>query len=326
MTKPQIDVSIVVPVFNGSGFIQRTIDALQLESSNSIQVVFVDDCSSDDSLEKIQAGIETMTNAKVIALDRNGGVARARKHGVENSDGAFIWFVDADDSWKPGTATILFRDARDSQVDVVICGAQYVYGNGSKRTLHPRKLQGEMTGAEAFAALLSGEVKGHLWNKLFSKDLFIGLDYTSARVHSDLAMVGQLLAAAHRVSVVDEILYSYEIRSGSIITSSKARTDSLNIVENALEKSLSSLDEGRKMASLFTYFQHRFFILSALKDSQSDAYDQETSTRLFRSARRRITWEGLFEMARRKDWKRGLALLATKISPAGFKLSSRIGS
>lgn len=93
-------VSIVVPVYNSEKFILDTIDTVEKQSYKNWELIFVDDCSKDNSTKIIKERIKDDKKIKLIELKKNSGAANARNVGIDESKGSYIAFLDSDDLWK----------------------------------------------------------------------------------------------------------------------------------------------------------------------------------------------------------------------------------
>ncbi|TFD66755.1 glycosyltransferase family 2 protein [Cryobacterium ruanii] len=302
-------VSVIVPAYNAAEFLEGAIERLLGQTLADIEIIVVDDGSTDATATIGARAAAAHASVHYFRLEQNGGVARARARAVSESRGEFLWFVDCDDKWSDAALEKLVAAARSTGADVVVCGAEYVHP-GQRRPLPAPTLADPITGAEAFSLLLDGELTGHLWNKLFRRSLAGEIEFTPARVHSDLAMVAQLLAAADRVASISEVLYSYVVRGGSIIRSGSRRAESLLLVEQAVTSAAITLDTRIIGSNSYGYFRLRYVLLSGLKDALTGPYDAEERDEIVAELRSRLTWRLVLLAARRRDWKR-LALAGT---------------
>ncbi|TFD72412.1 glycosyltransferase family 2 protein [Cryobacterium gelidum] len=306
-------VSVIVPAYNAAEFLDGAIERLLQQTlavdSAAIEIIVVDDGSTDATATIGARAATEHASVHFFQQERNGGVALARARAVAESRGDFLWFVDCDDDWADFALEKLVAAARSTGADVVVCGAEYVYP-GQRRPLAAPALTGPITGAEAFGLLLDGELTGHLWNKLFRHSLTQEIEFTPARVHSDLAMVAQLIAAADRVAFISDVLYSYVVRGGSIIRSGSRRAESLLLVEQAITTAAITLDTRIISSNSYGYFRLRYVLLSGLKDALNGPYDDEERDAIVAELRSRLTWRLVLLAARRRDWKR-LALAGT---------------
>mgnify|MGYP005748952649 CR=1 FL=1 len=96
-----IKVSIITPSHNCASFISETIQSVLNQSFSDWEMIIVDDCSTDDSVEVIQSFVERDSRIKLIRLPENSGAAVARNRGIEAAQGRYIAFLDSDDLWVP---------------------------------------------------------------------------------------------------------------------------------------------------------------------------------------------------------------------------------
>jgi glycosyltransferase involved in cell wall biosynthesis len=305
-------VSVIVPAYNAAEFLEGAVERLLQQTLAStptaVEIIVVDD-GSTDATAAIGARAAMHPSVHFFQLAQNGGVARARARAVAESRGEFLWFIDCDDDWADRALEKLVAAARSTGADAVVCAAEYVLP-GQRRALPAPRLTGPITGEQAFGLLLTGELTGHLWNKLFRRELTREIEFTPARVHSDLAMVAQLLAAADRVATIDDVLYSYVVRGGSIIRSGSRRAESLLLVEQAVTAAAIILNTRIIRSNAYGYFRLRYVLLSGIKDALTGPYDAEERDEIVAELRSRLTWRLVLIAARRRDWKR-LALAAT---------------
>lgn len=95
-------ISIVLPSYNSTQYIGRTIKSIAQQSYPEIELIIIDDCSTDDSLRVIKKSLEqTLLDYRVITLSKNKGQGYCRNLGISYSRGEFIAFIDSDDCWHP---------------------------------------------------------------------------------------------------------------------------------------------------------------------------------------------------------------------------------
>ena len=92
-------VTIIVPVYNREKYIKETIDSILKQTYTNYEVIFIDDCSTDGSLEILEEYCNLYNNFKLIKLKRNMGVSFARNIGIRKASGRYIAFLDSDDLW-----------------------------------------------------------------------------------------------------------------------------------------------------------------------------------------------------------------------------------
>ncbi|MCJ8161548.1 glycosyltransferase family 2 protein [Acinetobacter zhairhuonensis] len=94
-------VSVIMPSFNSSLFIEKTINSVLSQNYSDWELIIIDDCSSDNSLSVIEKYIHQDNRIKLICLEKNSGAAVARNTGIQQAQGRFIAFLDSDDTWHP---------------------------------------------------------------------------------------------------------------------------------------------------------------------------------------------------------------------------------
>ena len=118
MTEPQLQVSIIIPVFNGAAYLAQAIDSALVQSYPHTEVIVIDDASTDGS-----AAIASQYS-QAVTYHRNetqSGIAASRNKGIENSSGAFIAFLDADDYWEADKLKLQVQTmTQDPTLDIVL--------------------------------------------------------------------------------------------------------------------------------------------------------------------------------------------------------------
>lgn len=109
-----IDVSVVVPVYNASDYIEETLEAILNQDFKSYELVIVDDGSTDNSLKIIKNTLNKASIQNKIIHQENKGVSNARNVGVENSSGKYVIFVDDDDIIASNHMSCLFENIQDN--------------------------------------------------------------------------------------------------------------------------------------------------------------------------------------------------------------------
>lgn len=123
------DVSIIIPVHNGSGTLERCLNTLLTKSEISQEIILVNDFSTDNSEEIIDSYIQKYPNIKLINSDHNMGAGLARNIGIQCASGKYIGFVDCDDWVDLGLFVAVTRILEQTDADIAIFGVRDEYGN-----------------------------------------------------------------------------------------------------------------------------------------------------------------------------------------------------
>lgn len=94
-------VSIIIPVYNASRFLEETINSIQEQTYSNWEAIFIDDCSSDNSYNLIKKYQKEDKRIKLIKNKTNSGTAVSRNNGIDHAEGDYLCFLDADDKWHP---------------------------------------------------------------------------------------------------------------------------------------------------------------------------------------------------------------------------------
>jgi len=299
-------LTVVVPTYDSAAWVAGTLRAVLAQAVDDLEVIVVDDGSGDDTVAVCREVAAQDPRLRVLPLETNGGVSRARQAAVAQARGEYLWLVDADDQVGPDAAARMLAAARAADADVVLARARFVYPDGTARPV-PSPAPGTLHGSDVLRALLRGHASGHLWNKLLRRDLLQPEDFVAARVHSDLALTAAALGRARTAVSLDAHVYDYRLREGSIITTPRSRADSLAVVGDAVAAVAATHGIGPGDAD-YDYFRCRFITLSGVKDLVSTS-DRPDAARL-RDLRRELGTRQLRALAARRDTRR-LALAVT---------------
>lgn len=258
-------ISIVIPVYNVSAYIERCLYSVFKQTYNEIEVLVVDDCGSDDSMEKIQqilssASLREGMSVKVLVHEQNKGLSASRNTGINAATGEYVYFLDSDDAIAEDAIALLAAPISQKEYDFVI-GNYTVFD--SERRFPPLLLEGgEYYDHDIFESYVKLQWYMMAWNKL-CKTSFLReqqLFFKEGLIHEDDLWSVCLSIKAKSMYVVQQPTYCYYIREGSITTTLNAEKEVrsyITIIEefrtfqarNGLKKNL--LDEW-----ILCYYHH----------------------------------------------------------------------
>ncbi len=119
MTDESPVVSVVIPAYNAAGTIRRAVDSVLAQDHRPLELIVVEDKSTDDTLSILRTYRDD--RLRVIASERNNGETRTRNRGIDEAQGTYVAFLDADDEWLPGKLRAQVR-AMQANPDWVMCG------------------------------------------------------------------------------------------------------------------------------------------------------------------------------------------------------------
>jgi glycosyl transferase family 2 len=213
-------VSVVLPVFNAGGQVTRTLERLAEQTFPDLEVIVVDDGSTDGTREELEEAVARWPHMRLIALDTNQGVARARDRGLAEARGEYVWFVDWDDRWSAGFLERMHAACAAADADVAVCAAERVDPDGRPgRPIDAWRERRSRTPDSYLVALLRGDVQGFLWNKLFRRSLLTPADFPPLASQEDMARQLLLAERVRRFARIPDVLYTHVERPGSIVNS-----------------------------------------------------------------------------------------------------------
>ena len=209
-------ISVIVPVYNVADDLPRCLDSILAQHYPNIEIITVNDGSSDHSGEVLDEYAQLHPCIHVIHQE-NGGVTSARLRGVTEASGEWIGFVDGDDEIEPDMYERLLRNALEYEAEISHCGYQMLFSDGRVNYFHNTGILEKQDTIPALRELLSGEsVEPGLCYKLFHKSLFAGLTMPAdIRINEDLLMNYYLFAAADQTVYDDWCPYHYIVRNTS---------------------------------------------------------------------------------------------------------------
>lgn len=210
-------ISVIIPVYNIENYIAKCIESVQNQTYGNIEIVLVNDGSTDNSEEVCVKYAKT--DKRIICLTKeNGGPSSARNHGIESAKGEFIFFVDGDDYLAPDTIEKLYRRIVTDHSELALCGVTRVgRDNRILKTFEPSN--DVITGFQALKMAYQKD-NGVLFcsmvvNKLYQRTLFEYVRFPEGKFHEDEATAYKLLDQCATISLVSEPLYYYLDRENS---------------------------------------------------------------------------------------------------------------
>ena len=242
----RIDVSIIIPVYNGEKYISECLESIRVQTLESFEVLIIDDGSEDNSGKIAKEVAKKDERFKYTRLDR-GGVANARNKGLQLAKGEYIGFVDCDDTVEPEYIETLYKTAKDNDCDISSCNYCIVRTKPFylKWKVGTRKLKTGVYTKEFYLkhVIEDWDVRCYLWNKLWHRKLFFENNITFPKMYfEDIATVPRLAFHANKVAIADVALYNYFIRANSIMTSVKVEKINDYIMSFAIMKSYIQLN------------------------------------------------------------------------------------
>ena len=205
-------VSIIIPAYNCSAYLRRCVDSLLHQTYGSLQIILVDDGSTDGTSEVCDSLAGSDSRIQVLRKT-NGGVSSARNAGIEAARGEYITFCDADDYVNPDHIERLIERMERTACDLAVCSyisenekkcSPPVIGEGSQKD---RICDRDSAVCELLAG---GAVGGYVWNKLYRRELLDGVRFRGdIKILEDLRFNFEVFQKIKNMSVSSYKSYHY---------------------------------------------------------------------------------------------------------------------
>lgn len=209
-------VSVIIPVYNVSPFIERCAESLMRQTLDGVEYIFVNDATRDNSMELLYGVLARyparVVQVRIVEHEQNKGLPAARNTGIAMATGEYIFHCDSDDYVEPDMLEQLYNEAKEKKADYVWCDWFLSYDNNERYMSQPSySLPGD-----ALKGMLAGAMKYNVWNKLVKRSLYVENDILFPTGHGmgeDMTMI-RLVLCATSVAYVSKALYHY-VRSNT---------------------------------------------------------------------------------------------------------------
>lgn len=237
-------VSVIVPVYNVGQYIGSCIDSILMQDYKELEIILVDDGSTDNSGQICDDYAQKDSRIKVFHIE-NSGLSGARNYGTAQATGEFIYYLDGDDWFTEGAISSSVAKIKGN-VDIVISKYEIYYNNTGERVPEPFEFKDEYvagkSGEDGFACLISN-IDRPLWSAcriLFRRSLMVdnGISFRLRLLSEDVDIVPHLYRHAREIAVNNHPTFLYRMnRAGSIMTSvnPKRYTDIYDIITRWME-------------------------------------------------------------------------------------------
>lgn len=236
MGEDYLKLSVIVPVYNVESYINRCIDSILNQSYKNIEIILVDDGSTDASSAVCDKYGQKYENIIVIHK-KNGGLSSARNTGLDCASGEIVGFVDSDDYIHPYMYECLIRNMVEFDADISNCKVAYLKNNKK-----PKDVEYSRQAVKCYSnidILKIGLLKDAMYidcacNNIYKKSLWNNIRFPIGMYHEDRATIFQTIYLAKKIVHTDFKGYFYCLREGSITRSPyscKHASDQFNAVE-----------------------------------------------------------------------------------------------
>ena len=219
-------ISVIVTVYNRENFIQKCIDSVLSQTELPIELLLIDDGSTDKSYEICKTYANKYDNVKLFHQE-NGGISKARNMGLDNASGRYIAFLDDDDVMTPGSFKVLADAMAKHDVDIAVGNFERVNEDGSlySESYMPDNVKNRVISADEYWNAIFDK-KGQLifvvnWAKLYKREIWDNLRFpVEFRKSEDRFVLADILEKCNHIYVSDYIVHKQTMSQNSITRSS----------------------------------------------------------------------------------------------------------
>lgn len=211
-------ISVVIPIYNVAQYLSQCIDSVLSQSYPELEIILVNDGSTDDCPRICDEYKEKDARVRVIH-QKNGGLSDARNSGMKIAEGEWIYFADSDDWLEQNALLKLHQFALTNHCDVVQGGLYYAYSDHLlfRKASKKEQMKILLTRYEAMRELIINDrVKNFAWGKLYKADLIHDLPFPVGKYYEDSFWQHRVMDRVERYGIIDEPLYYYRQRNDSI--------------------------------------------------------------------------------------------------------------
>ncbi len=204
-------LSVIIPVFNAKDYLERCLDSVCNQTLKDIEIICVNDCSKDNSLDILRNYAEKYSSLKIIDCKENGGESKARNIGLDSAAGEYIAFVDNDDEIDLDFCEKLYNKAIETNADIVKGEVIEISYSGKKTYGELNKTIRSYNNDKLFFTY-------HWWSAIYKNALIKenNIQFVNGYpLGGDILFLNQAILASKKLELVDDVFYHYYRRKDS---------------------------------------------------------------------------------------------------------------
>lgn len=275
-------ISVIVPVYNVKDYLQECIESIKKQTYNNLEIIVVDDGSTDGSGELCDK--LSLTDSRIsVYHKKNGGLSDARNFGIKMAKGTYVGFVDSDDYISRDMYMTLWMMCKKYNTEIACARFKTVGDVLSKMVPDETLIEEVLPWDVALNSILSGNsstkryITISVWDRLYKKKLIDGIEFPAGRCYEDIMFTTKVFERAQTVAYVNRSLYYYRIRFGSI-TNNNLNFTNLFLKDNLAfrkEQIVFLHDKGKLETSVLAkcyFLSDLFYIRKSITDDMKEIY------------------------------------------------------
>lgn len=255
-------VSVIIPVYQVSAYVERCLLSVMNQTYQNIECIIVDDCSTDDSIDKCKRLIEGYQGSitfQILHHERNRGLSAARNTGTDAGTGEYVFYLDSDDEITPNCIEKLVTVAqKNSDAEMVIGNTLRIDVDGTESFFLNKRTPSSIRSNELVVTCYYNQlIPDAAWNRIIKRSFIIdnNLYFKEGILFEDYLWMFYVVKYLSVVYYVMDVTHHYLLRQGSISTAS----DSFKIGNNyriIFDDILHHLTPGRECKEMSRYVDH----------------------------------------------------------------------
>lgn len=271
---PTVRVSVIIPVFNAEQYIENCLRSITSQTEKNIEVICVDDGSTDRSVEVIESLRKTDNRITVIEQN-NLGAGAARNIGMKHARGQYLAFLDADDYFETEMLSLAANELDQFEADIAIFATDmFDSETGEIEGMPWTFIRGNIPDKQPFCAkdmpdYIFNTFGNYPWNKLFRREFVEknSLSFQEIPRTNDLLFVCCALVKASRIVAIDKVLAHYRIGTGTSLQSTNSNSP-LSFIEAFIALKAALKESGEFPNFELSYLKHALNGMFANIESQ----------------------------------------------------------
>lgn len=239
-------ISVVIPIYNVSQYLKQCVDSVLNQSYKNLEIILVDDGSTDDS--GIISDRYALLDSRVVVIHKeNGGLSDARNAGIAKAQGEYIGFVDSDDFIHPDMYRELALALEENNADIAMANWQNFF-DGSEDEIKDCRTGNVLVleGAGTLEFLMYGKdgyrISFSVWDRLYRREIIDGMLFPKGKCYEDIVWSSKVFHKSKKSVYIDKNLYYYRRRADSIVgldvshgISERIMTDEIPQIEGQIQ-------------------------------------------------------------------------------------------
>lgn len=226
-------VSIIVPIYNVEKYLEKCVCSILNQDYNNLEVILVNDGSTDKSLE-ICERLQKKDNRIKIINQKNLGVSAARNNGFYYSKGDYICFIDSDDIIEIDMVSTLVKLLQENEYEVANCNIHIIEKDKTERNFYTNKNIKIYNSSELKKYFLLGKVSHACWDKMYKREVLEKVNFVLNSTSEDRYFCWKLYKTINKMVVTSKVGYHYIRKNENSITSRPLSLKNISRIEEAL--------------------------------------------------------------------------------------------